>query len=174
MPANQKSWTIYEDQYILNNQDKPHKKIADYLGRSETSVRQRFYRLQKPVKLYSAEEDQFILDNFSTMTHKEMGKALNRSTESLRSRCRTLDLKKPARMIVAAVRTGQNQPEGRDLSELPAYLQKWFGLAHIEIPQAAKPYLRHIAERMPDFTVSKSRSHIGCGTQYMISELANL
>lgn len=175
MPVNQKSWTPKEDQYLRENYPaQTHKQLAITLERSESCVRQRCYRLQNPVKLYSPEDDKFILENFSTMTHKDMGKALGRSTESLRSRCRTLDLKKPAHMVVASIKTGQKQPDGLDLSTIPAFLQKWFGFSMVEIPKAAKPYLRHIEEKMPEFTVSKSRTHIGSGTQFMISELANL
>lgn len=131
----------------------------------------------RPVKPYTKEEDQFLRGSFPTQTHKEMGKALGRSIESIRGRCRYLQLIRPVvtnRMIVASVRTGQKQPEGLDLAELPANLQKWFGLASNEIPLAAMPYIRRIEEKMPDIPIRSAKHHIGCGTQHMIGELANL
>lgn len=136
--------------------------------------------VSEPKNPYTADEDKFIQDNFPTKTHKYMAGKLHRSIDSIRSRCRILKLIRPAvskRMVVAAVRTGQSQPEGLDLSELPIHLQRWFGLVpNVEIPLASKdkPYIRKIDERMPDFTVSKTKHSIGCGTQYQIGELASL
>lgn len=121
---------------------------------------------------YTVEDDQFIRENFPTKTHKYLARYLNRSVDSIRGRCRTLDLIRPAaprKVVVAPARTGCRQPDGLDLSTLPANLQSWFGLVEGFEPEQGT----HVAERMPNIPTKKPNYHIGSGTCAHIEMLAN-
>lgn len=92
-----KQWTKAEDDFLKTNYDKiPNKEIAQRLGRTEASIKQRSAIFKLSGKIYdkrkpwTKEDINYLKENYDKMTNKEIAKVLKRSENSVSSKAFTL------------------------------------------------------------------------------------
>ena len=96
---NYKPWNRTEDDFIKINHDKMNiEEIAQRLGRTEASIRNRIYKLNPNKGTYgrhknwTKEDIDYLKKNYSEMTNKDIGKALNRSEGAVSNKAFNLSL----------------------------------------------------------------------------------
>lgn len=89
-----KEWTKDEVEFLINNyRDMPFKKLVEELQRSESSVRDKAYRLElKSGRNWTEKELEYFTENWGTVSLLTMAKRLGRSVDSLRNKAHRLDL----------------------------------------------------------------------------------
>ena len=87
-----KKWSKEEDEFLRNNNSIERKIVAEKLGRSLSSVsnRYRLLGLKRPRVLinetqteWSAQEIEFLKNNYSKYSYAELGKKLNRTRNAV-------------------------------------------------------------------------------------------
>jgi DNA-binding CsgD family transcriptional regulator len=108
----QKVWTSEEVDYLLNNyQKKTYRQIGEALGRSIASIesklrnikkdfpdlksRQEILRPGSEIRLWTKEEEQYILENLKDKTNSELAIDLNRTHASVQTKIVQLRKKYP-------------------------------------------------------------------------------
>ena len=85
-----RKWTKEEDQFILDNYlEMPNEEIANYLGKTKSSVSHRACRLgikSKSPESWSESDDIFLKENFGSKTAEYIAKELNRTKGSVSAR----------------------------------------------------------------------------------------
>ena len=108
----QKVWTVEEVDYLLNNyQKKTYRQIGEDLGRSIPSVESKLRNIRKEnpdlesrneiirpgseIKLWTEEEEEYILDHLKVKTNSELALELNRTHASVQTKIVQLRKKHP-------------------------------------------------------------------------------
>jgi|SRR5699024_1869913 len=96
-----KPWTQKEDDFLRENKNIETTALAEALGRTTTSINNRFHTLgiRRGYKHWTMEEDEYLVDNYSKMTNKEMAKELDRTWASVQHRAAKLGLSQKSTVI---------------------------------------------------------------------------
>ncbi len=98
-----KKWTKEEDEFLIKHNDLPRKEVADLIGRTLSSVsnRYRILGLKRPRILinekqeaWSEDDLQYLRDNYYNFSKKELAKKLRRTTSAIQNKANKLGLKK--------------------------------------------------------------------------------
>ena len=115
-----KPWTQKEDDFLRENKNIETPALAEALGRTTTSINNRFHTLgiRRGYKHWLVEEDEYLVDNYSTMTNKEIGKKLDRTWSSVQQRAAKLGLsKKPIVVEVDKERLAEFREQAKNFIE---------------------------------------------------------
>lgn len=98
-----KKWSKEEDEFLIKNNSIERKIVAEQLGRSLSSIcnRYKYLGLKRPRILinetqteWTKEEIEFIKNNYQNYSYAELGKKINRSRSAVQSKIMKLGLKK--------------------------------------------------------------------------------
>lgn len=93
---------VYLEYYLYNDdKEKSYDAAALFLGRSKRSVKKKVWRMRKDnprlgyiYRPYTTKEKDFIRKHYATMTAKNIGKRLNRTSKSVLMKALEMGLKK--------------------------------------------------------------------------------